>query len=513
YFRRLHHVAGNRPLVISEFGLDTRRNGLQRQAELMGAALELAQEIGCAGFTAYAWSDQWWNREAEVHDWNFGLIDRQGNEKPALQVLRSVPPMRLLPGPRFSVIVCSRNGAPRILSCLDAIRALHGDFELIVVDDGSTDGTGDLVAATYPDAILLRIGASGLSAARNAGAALASGELLVFTDDDCEPDCEWLLRMGKAFAAGSHDALGGPNIPPRPSNWHQAVTDAAPGAPGHVMLNDVDAEHLPGCNLAVTRRAFDAVGGFDPIFHTAGDDVDFCWRLEDAGFRIGFVPDAFVWHHRRRTIRGYLRQQWGYGVAERALIRKHPQRFTNEGRAEWKGCIYDGRARRVQSGDVIYHGLMGNAPYQKLGWIDAAAPQLSPSFDSPRARVVLMLTSLLARILREWARTRRVRMFVEFGVKPFDTSNTVEECLIPGIERDAVLECLLRRGWIPCGDEESWDLVWKDLKLVTATERDAKGFPSTWIRVAAPELDSRLFEQIVSTIASQRGDWKCDANE
>src|SRR5690606_17924024 len=76
YLKRLHHVAGDRPLVISEFGLDSRRNGLNRQAEVLRWALDAALTGEAAGLTVYAWSDRWWNSGAEVLDWDFGLIDR-----------------------------------------------------------------------------------------------------------------------------------------------------------------------------------------------------------------------------------------------------------------------------------------------------------------------------------------------------------------------------------------------------------------------------------------------------
>ena len=321
YLKRLHHIAGDRPLVISEFGLDSRRNGLAQQAEVLKWALEISREEETAGFTIYAWSDCWWNGGAEVLDWDFGLTDRQGNDKPALAVVSQLTHHQSSGKLGFSVIICTRNGRERIGACLEALRKLAGERpETIVVDDGSTDGTADFTEANFPWLRVIRLPPSGLSAARNAGAAAASGEILAFTDDDCEPDKEWLIRLQRVFADGRFAAAGGPNLPPRPRTWEQAVVCAASGSPSHVMLDDEEAEHLPGCNLAVRKSAFEAIGGFDPQFHTAGDDVDFCWRLRSAGHRLGFAPGAFVWHWRRPSIRGFLRQQIGYGNAERLLI-------------------------------------------------------------------------------------------------------------------------------------------------------------------------------------------------
>ncbi|WP_193212697.1 glycosyltransferase, partial [Luteolibacter marinus] len=285
YLRRLHHVAGDRPLMISEFGLDSRRNGTARQAASLAWAIRVAREEEVAGMTTYAWSDRWWNSGMEVVDWDFGLVDREGHPKPALAAVTAAwqdqpsPP----PEPRISVIVCTRNGAGRISACLDSLlRQSLPAHEIIVVDDGSTDETDNIVVGCYPQVRLICLEPGGLSAARNAGAEAAGGEILAFTDDDCEADPDWLAKLATAFVAG-WDACGGPNLPPPPRGDAGAIVAAAPGAPSHVMIDDSEAEHLPGCNIAVRRTAYFDIGGFDPAFTTAGDDVDFCWRLRDRG--------------------------------------------------------------------------------------------------------------------------------------------------------------------------------------------------------------------------------------
>ena len=76
----------------------------------------------------------------------------------------------------------------------------------------------------------------------------------------------------------------------------EVVVASAQGAPSHVLFDDDEAEHLPGCNLAVRKEVLEAIGGFSERYLIAGDDVDFCWRLQQAGFRMGFSAAAFVWH-------------------------------------------------------------------------------------------------------------------------------------------------------------------------------------------------------------------------
>jgi len=484
YVKRLHHVAGDRPLVISEFGLDSRRNSMELQAEVLRWATEIAQQEECAGLIIYAWSDRWWNAGAEVLDWDFGLTDRDGNDKPALAAVSSVGEPKHS-AYRFSVIVCTRNGRERIATCLNAIANLTGEpFETIVVDDGSHDGTADFVAKQFPWVKLLRLAPCGLSAARNAGAAVAAGEILAFTDDDCAPDEEWLLRLCRIFADDRFDAVGGPNLPPPPQSWREAVVCAAPGAPSHVMIDDEEAEHLPGCNLTVTKAAFNAIGGFDTQFQTAGDDVDFCWRLRAAGYALGFAAGAFVWHWRRPSIRGFLRQQIGYGRAERLLIAKHPQRFTPSGDARWLGFVYGGGSVRVDEGSIIYHGTMGNADYQVLVHRMLPLRPLDKRFGGWRARWALRLVQLLAPRLRAWARSRALWTERRVRRKKPKQHAEIHEWELGGFSRDELLDRLLHEGWSPCGATDAWDVEKVDARLMLATERGDHGARNTLVRLA-----------------------------
>lgn len=488
YLRRLHHVAGDRPLMISEFGLDSRRNGLDRQAQLISQAIRIASEEEAAGFTVYAWSDRWWNAGSEVLDWDFGLVNREGEAKPALTAVtgsfeKSASVVSTEP---FSVIVCTRNGHERISGCLRAIAAMtEPAFEIIVVDDGSSDGTADLVAEHFPHVELIRLAPCGLSAARNAGAAAAKGSVLAFTDDDCEPDIEWLSRLRRCYATGRYAAVGGPNLPPPARSATEAAVSAAPGAPTHVMLDDVEAEHLPGCNLTVTKEAFEAIGGFDTQFKTAGDDVDFCWRLRDAGYRLGFAPGAFVWHWRRPSLSGYLRQQQGYGRAEKLLLAKHPDRFTPRGEAIWKGFVYNGAPMRVGNHSIIYHGPMGMAGYQSV--LDRTMPQrgIEPPFDSASTHSMLAVLTWLQPRLRAKERTGHWLCFSETKSIAQAPTPTHEFSVWSdkGKTRQDYLRELLADGWTPGGETDHWDVEKSGARLLLATELTDDPGKRTLVRV------------------------------
>ncbi len=475
YLRRLQNIAGDRPLVISEFGLDSLRNTPETQAETLKWATEIAHQEATSGITIFSYSDLWQNGGREVTDWNFGLSDRLGNPKPALHTLQNLtlPPTPPL-SHTFSIIVCTRNGATRIESCLRALENLqHGPFEIIVVDDGSTDHTAALVSEKFPSVILKTIPPSGLSAARNTGAAIASGEILAFTDDDCQPDTEWITHLDSAFKNPSTAAAGGPNLPPPPRTPKDAIICSAPGSPSHILLDDTQAEHIPGCNLAVRASVFHSIKGFNPIFKTAGDDVDFCWRLSDANHLITFVPSAFVWHSRRPSIRAFLRQQRGYGLAERILLETHPHRFTQRGEARWAGVVYCGSPVRVTRDSFIYHGPMGLAPYQSLSTHSLAVRPLPSRFSTISTRFQLSALQILQPIVRSLYRNHRLpprRSKESRKHSPSPPSSQLSIHSPHGKDRLHYLKYLKSQNWLPGTPSSDFDLTKQSTRIIIATE-------------------------------------------
>jgi glycosyltransferase involved in cell wall biosynthesis len=370
YLARLQNLAGDRPLLMTELGLDSLRNGPETQADSLRCQLRTAFGAGCAGTFVYAWTDEWHRGGEDVEDWAFGLTDRDRNPKPALQAVEDVYTRVPFPDegrwPRVSVVVCAYNAESTIRECLDAaLRLDYPDYEVVVVDDGSTDATGELARA-YPVRVIGTAN-EGLSSARNTGLAAADGEIVAYLDSDAYPDPHWLRYLAHTFSTTDVVAVGGPNLPPPGDGTIAECVARSPGGPAHVLLSDSVAEHVPGCNLAVRASALREIGGFAPRFRTAGDDVDVCWRLQDRGGTLGFDPAAVVWHHRRNSIRAYVRQQRGYGRAEALLEDKWPERYNAGGHFRWAGRIYDrGLTRHLVSARRIYHGSWGAAPFQRL---------------------------------------------------------------------------------------------------------------------------------------------------
>ncbi len=372
YLTRLQNIANEKPLVLTEFGMDAMKEGAETQAEFLSGHVETAFRAGVAGTFLFAFTDDWFTGGHQIDNWFFGLTDRERSPRPSYRQVAekfAIAPYFPLPQyPKVSVVVASYNGGSTLPACLDSLSHVnYPDCEVILVDDGSTDDTAR-IAAHYPRIRCITHSENrGLSAARNTGIRAAQGEIVAFTDSDCRVDEDWLLYLVGDLMKSSASAIGGHNFPPPDSDWVATCVAVAPGGPAHVMLDDVTAEHIPGCNMAFWKGDIEAIDGFDPVFRAAGDDVDVCWRLLQSGCQIGFSHAGFVWHYRRSTVQAYLNQQAGYGRAEAQLRHKHPEYFNSLGGMRWHGRIY-GPARMADlfGRSVIYHGPFGSGLFQSM---------------------------------------------------------------------------------------------------------------------------------------------------
>jgi glycosyltransferase involved in cell wall biosynthesis len=371
YLARLQTLANDKPLVLGEFGACSLRETEPRKCEMLRWQIESAFRNGLAGTVLFSFTDDWFRGGQQIADWSFGLTTRERVPKESFAAVREAykiaPHFPLTRTPKVSVVVASYNGAATLRACLQSLTRLnYPNYEVILVDDGSTDDTQQ-IAAEFPAVRNIRQNNLGLSAARNTGIAAATGEIVAFTDSDCRADEDWLYYLVNEFSRSDFVAIGGHNfLPPEDSPVAAAVL-VSPGGPAHVMLSDREAEHIPGCNMAFYKWALDEIKGFDPLFRKAGDDVDLCWRLQERGYKIGFAASAFVWHYRRSTVKAYLKQQAGYGEAEALLLQKHPEYFNVLGSGTWRGRIYAaGLPGIVLQRAVIYHGVFGSGFFQKL---------------------------------------------------------------------------------------------------------------------------------------------------
>lgn len=371
YLARLQNLAGDRPLLITELGLDSRGHGKEAQARGLDWQVRAAFASGCAGALVFSWTDEWHRGGYDIEDWDFGLTDRHRQAKPALATVREAFAETPFPSdlnwPRITVVVCTYNGSRTIRECCEGLqRVRYPNYEVIIVNDGSTDATVKIVSEF--DYRLISTANMGLSHARNLGWQAATGEIVAYLDDDAVPDPHWLTYLAAAFMRSQHVGIGGPNVTIKEDGWIAECIGNSPGNPTHILLSDEVAEHIPGCNMAFRKSALEAIAGFDPQFRIAGDDVDVCWRLQKNGGTLGFSPAAMVWHHRRNSVRAYWKQQLNYGKAEALLEMKWPEKYNRLGHHNWQGRIYGagGSSARLFNRGRIYYGVWGSGLFQAL---------------------------------------------------------------------------------------------------------------------------------------------------
>lgn len=267
------------------------------------------------------------------------------------------------------MVIPVKNGVGLLETQLDALvrQQVATAWEVVVVDNGSTDGTAEL-AASYTRLLPITVVAEprrGPNAARNRGVQASSGELLLFTDADDEVAPGWITAMRAAAAHG--DLVAGlldRRIVGADDVWRPTGPDARVSA----LFRGDFLPYVVGCNLGVWRDVFDDLGGFDEEVCYGGDEVDLTWRALLAGYAVIEAPDAVLHRRERGGVGEVVRQAWRYGAGEAALARRYRcagyPRFTG-GRATRRlvratlaapGLAADRAGRRELARRLAFHG-------------------------------------------------------------------------------------------------------------------------------------------------------------
>lgn len=222
---------------------------------------------------------------------------------------------------RFSVIVPAYNAAATLHVLLSSLSCQSfEDFETLLVDDGSRDESVR-IAESYACRVLPMPTNRGPARCRNEGARAAQGEVLAFTDSDCEVAPNWLERMDHRLRERDTDAIMG-RLVLRPSTFLgdsiSALGFPAGGSVGFEKIWKVDpsgfTDSLSSCNCAVRKDLFHEIGGFDETFpYAGGEDSLFAYQLKKAGYTIRFCPDIVAYHGARDSLRSFLRWQFRRG--------------------------------------------------------------------------------------------------------------------------------------------------------------------------------------------------------
>ena len=239
---------------------------------------------------------------------------------------------------RISVVVPTYNSVDTLSLCLDALLSQDLDsnkYEIIVVDDGSTDNTEEVVARYLnksPTISYHKKPNSGPAAARNLGAQRACGAILAFTDADCEPSHDWLTQIAGSFDEGGDDIVA-------VKGAYRTRQDSVVARFAQIefenryrkMRNTECIDFVDTYSGAFRRSVFLAVGGFDTNFPVANnEDVELSYRMASQGHKMVFNPNAIVYHKHPDTVAGYLKQKFGRAYWRMAVYREFPDKIKTD---------------------------------------------------------------------------------------------------------------------------------------------------------------------------------------
>jgi mycofactocin glycosyltransferase len=225
------------------------------------------------------------------------------------------------------VIVPVYNGEATIAECLDSLLELRYPddlLELLVVDNGSRDGTAAVLRGYGGRIVRLDESTRGPAAARNAGLRAARGEVVAFTDADCRVDPDWLTAIVAPLADWSTGIAGGTirAMPPvgDVERFGEVIHD-------HRRAIEVyEPPYAITMNWASRRAVLQELGGFDERFRR-GEDVDLSYRMIQAGYTLVFTPAAVVYHHNEDRLAGLFREGFAHGF-HGVLALKHHEEFV-----------------------------------------------------------------------------------------------------------------------------------------------------------------------------------------
>jgi glycosyltransferase involved in cell wall biosynthesis len=287
--------------------------------------------------------------------------------------------------PLVSVVIPVLNGAATLPEQLQALagQTYPGRWEVVVADNGSTDATVQVVgewAAKLP--CLRLIDASdrmSTNHARNLGAAAADGDLLVFCDADDVATPGWLAAMVNAL--GSYDLVGGrlddeALNDPVSRSWRSRPDTG--GLPSALYFRP----YATSANLGVRAEVLRVLGGWNQDFVRGGTEVEFCWRAQLAGYRLGFEPDAVIQYRYRSTRWAFAYQLYRYGRAEAQLFRA----FRDQGVS--RPSLY--RACRAWAWTVIHLPDLLRSRTDQGRWLRTAAFRVGRLDGSIRFRTLCL---------------------------------------------------------------------------------------------------------------------------
>ena len=230
-----------------------------------------------------------------------------------------------------SIIIPTFNGASRIGNCLEALlpQTVGTDSEILVVDDGSSDGTG-VVVSRYLGARLISQANAGPAAARNRGALEAKGSIILFTDDDCVPTSDWLAAMIQPFK--NPDVVGVKGAyRTRQKSLVARFVQADYEDRYRLMANLPDIDFVDTYSAAFRRDRFLEMNGYDTSFPVAcAEDIELSYRMSERGWKMKFVPTAIVYHTHPDKFWLYMKKKYKFAFWRMLALRKNPKKTLKD---------------------------------------------------------------------------------------------------------------------------------------------------------------------------------------
>ena len=316
----------------------------------------------------------------------------------------------------FSIIIPNYNGKAFLKDCITSIEASgypRASFEVVVVDNGSSDGSVDLIRKLSPGTRIISLECNtGFVNAINTGATAARSEFLVFLNNDMRVSSGWLSAFATVISEKNADCVTGKIL-----SWDGQHVDFVEGillfdghalqrkqgVPASAVSGDTVRRTFIACggNMAIRRSLFLKLGGFDPSFFAYTEDVDFSWRLNASGGKIFFSPDAVVYHHHQGTSTGLGVYNRGFLYERNAFLNLYKNidapYFSTMLHAAWLTLMH--RTREIISLNADAGAVFGQFPFSKPH--DVPHPVLTSEIGrSARLRACLKNYGLLYTIGR-----------------------------------------------------------------------------------------------------------------